>query len=123
MPEEAFEMSGDEMGEGFGMEEPMEEPTVPQELSTDELAASLGFITTLSEKMMMPQPMAPAEAKPAPEESGLASAKEEIIGEVHALRDDLNMEGIKKEFQGIKKEIEGLLNEDDTNDDTQETET
>ena len=102
------------------------QPETP-ELSDDETAAALGFITTLSEQQM-PQ-MTPQTPETAPEQEkteepteDLSSAKDEIIGEVRSLKEEMVSEDMKQEFEEIKGKLDELLKEDDNQDANEETE-
>ncbi len=69
------------------------------DMSDDDIAATLGYITTLSESMM-PKPEEEGDTE---EESGGQSTEEEP--EKQEVEDDSQKEDVKSEMEGFKKEI------------------
>lgn len=100
------------------------------ELSSDQHAAALGFITTLSQGLLPqdepqddetqddeePQDTTPA-GQPDPQQD-IQSVEDNIITEIRGLKSEMGNEDLKAEFQVIKNEIESILNEDDTTKET-----
>lgn len=100
-----------------------ENPQDEVQLETDQLAAAMGFMTTLGEQNMMAQMATDEEAQG--EEQMMEEEKPEIDPE--ALKEEIKGElvgEVRKDLKKlIKQELEGLLEEEDAKDtDTKTTE-
>lgn len=110
------------------------------EMSLDDHAATLGYITTIA-KQFLPQDESVGEESgndassegestetselqeaaqdPQPDpQQDIQSVEDNIITEIRGLRSEMGNEDLKAEFQVIKNEIESILNEDDTTKET-----
>lgn len=107
------------------------QPNNPQDdiqMTNDELAAAMGFMTTLGDQQMMAQQEAmegeqTQESAQGGEETGesqkepmaeIESLKTEIMDELKTLREEVKSQGDgKQELAELKKQIEEILNSSD----------
>lgn len=101
------------------------------QMSSDDHAAALGFITTLSEGLLpqdqpqdgqngqdgQPQDNQPPQQDTTPADQAdpqqdIKSVEDNIITEIRGLKSELNNADMQQEFQAIKQELKTILNND-----------
>lgn len=102
-----------------------EMPTNENDMTDDDIAATLGFITTLSQQMMAPQE---TEESVEEGEGEVSSETEEVAPEPvepepEVDKDQEVLSEIKDEMADIKSQLEQLLKEEDVQDDEPEQKT
>lgn len=118
------------------MQPPIEEsPEMAQpgpEMTDDDIAATLGFITTLSQQTMFPNQEVDENGEPvegeedtaeevAPEVEEDAGGNEEVLAEIQSLKENMGVgEEIKAEIQDIKAQLEELLKDDEPTKETKD---
>ena len=93
-------------------------PITPQrgegELSNDDLAAALGFITTISENHLKQQaaqqPEVPTEAPQSPETAPTAPQEAEPPKDLPDLQPEID--ALKTQFDGLKADVEKLIKDE-----------
>lgn len=101
-------------------------------MSTDDHAAALGFITTLS-KGLLPQqeeqktPSQDAKTAPGAQQSPpdapdpqapIQQQEGQVIDEIRTLKASMDNQDLRQQFQVVKNEIEAILEADDTSEKT-----
>lgn len=102
--------------------------TASGELSNDDLAATLGFMTTLGEQnLMAQQPQEGSDAEEsAPEEEIPETTPEPapteesgVLSEIKAIRAEIEQQDVSKEVAEIRAELEKLLEEEKSDNGTE----
>lgn len=107
------ELELDDIGPTTEEEIPQEEIDPTEDMTDDDIAASLGFITTLSQQMLPQDDMTTAEGEEmeTPEDAPIEPMAEKEPEEEKD-ETELEIEAIRKELEALKEEVYGEETED-----------